>query len=212
MTQDLLQRCLATFGLVAMWAVSLGMLYTGKARQSVAFLSYVSVGALYGLMITFRPDLHTPEAYSIKSGIYFTLFFLMAMEIGFKSFGAFQGVARWAKGLLAAFVAASTAAVLFLTPQSLVYADLASYEAPITTAAIWCLSFVALLVVWYQIPVPAFTRSLLLSFVPYLAVFVVCDNLLVRHGWGIVKITNSMNALAYDVMATYVAYAAWRKD
>jgi hypothetical protein len=82
----------------------------------------------------------------------------------------------------------------------------------VTTAAIWCLAFVGLLIVWYQIPVRTFTRSIILGFVPYLVVFVICTDLIGRLGWGVVPQLNVVNAFAYDILAAYWVYAAWRKD
>lgn len=208
----LIQRMLATIGLAIMAVLTVGIAVRGKIRQSVAFFVYISFATAYVATITLWPDANTPEAYSIKTAIYHCLFFLIALEIGFKAFGTFAGIASRVKMFLALAVSASTAFVLLLTPQSLLYSDLGRYEPPLTTAAIWCLSFVALLVVWYQVPVPPFTRSLLLSFVPYLTVFVLCGDWLARSGWGAIWTTASVNALAYDIMATYLALAAWRKD
>ncbi len=69
-----------------------------------------------------------------------------------------------------------------------------------------------MLIVWYQIPVPSFTRAILLAYIPYLVVFVIVMDLVARLGWGVVQNLNVLNASAYDLAIGYLAYAAWRKD
>lgn len=208
----MMQSALAYLGLCLMFGLCVGMTVRRKVSQCVAFFSYIAVGAAYGLLISLWPDANTPEAYMVKQGVYHSLFFGMALEIGYKAFRAFAGIASTVRALLAIAVTLSTLLLLILTPRNSTYTNLGSYQPAITTAAIWCLSFVALLVVWYQIPVPAFTRTLLLTFVPYLVVFVICMDLLARRGWAFVQSMNVINAAAYDLTAGYLAYAAWRKD
>ena len=136
----------------------------------------------------------------------------MAIELSVKVFAAFKGVADRVRAILSVAVVVSTTIVFFLTPSEIPYSDLARYQPGITTGGIWCLAFVALLIVWYQIPVPAFTRSIILGYVPYLVVFVVCTDFIGRLGWGAIREINVANAVAYDGVAGYWTYAAWRKD
>ena len=113
--------------------------------------------------------------------------------------------------LLASAVLASTACIFFLTPNS-PYAQFWRYQPSVTTAGIWCLSAVALLIVWYQIPIRVFLKSVILAYVPYLVVFVICVDLIGRLGWGAIPGLNILNAVAYDAMAACWVFAAWRKD
>jgi hypothetical protein len=136
----------------------------------------------------------------------------MSLEISYRAFSSFTGIANQVRGFLALAVAVSSAAIFLLTPANPMYTDIARYQPGITTAGIWCLSFVAMLIVWYQIPVPAFTRSVILGYVPYLVVFVVCTDFIGRLSWAAIAPINVANAMAYDVLAGYLAYSAWRKD
>jgi hypothetical protein len=43
-------------------------------------------------------------------------------------------------------------------------------------------------------------------------VFVAYIDLIGRLGWGAIQNLNVLNAVAYDAVAGYWAYAAWRKD
>jgi len=189
-----------------------GLLRRGKASQCFTFSAYAFAATVFTALILAFPEHYSPGAFLIKQGIYDSLLFGMSLEMAFKVFSAFRGIADRVRALLAVAVTASTLAVVFLTPPNPMYADLSRFQPGITTGGIWCLVFVALLIVWYQIPVPAFTRAIILGYVPYLVVFVVCTDFIGRLGWGAIGGINVANALAYDTVAGYLAYAAWRKD
>jgi hypothetical protein len=184
----------------------------GKVGQSFVFSAYVAAATLFTALILLFPASYTPQAFIVKQGIYDSLLFGMSLEISFRAFSAFSGIANRVRGFLALAVAGSSLVIFLLTPPHPTYSDMARYQPGITTAGIWCLAFVALLIVWYQIPVPSFTRSIILGYTPYLVVFVVCTDLIGRLGWGAIREINVANALAYDTVAGYLAYAAWRKD
>ena len=114
--------------------------------------------------------------------------------------------------VLASAVALSTAAILLATPGIPAFESFIRFQSGITTAGIWCLAFVGLLIVCYQIPVPAFTRAIILGYVPYLMVFTVYVDLVTRLGWGAIQNLNLRNAVAYDAVAGYCVDSAWRKD
>lgn len=148
----------------------------------------------------------------VKQGIYDSLLFGMSLELAIRTFAAFTGIARLVKLSLGAAVALSTTVIFLATPVSPDYASFIRFEPGITAAGIWCLAFVGLLIVWYQIPVPPFTRAIILGYVPYLMVFTVYTDLITRLGWGAIQNLNLLNAVAYDAVAAYWVYAAWRKD
>ncbi len=189
-----------------------GIMRRRKIGQSWVFSAYIAAATFFTALVLLFPSSYTPEAFMIKQGIYDSLLFGMSLELAYKAFHAFRGIADRVRSFLAAAVVVSSFVVLLLTPTNPAYSDFARYQPGITTAGIWCMSFVALLIVWYQIPVPAFTRSIILGYVPYLVVFVVCVDLTGRLGWGEIQHLNIMNAAAYDGAAGYLAYSAWCQD
>lgn len=207
-----LHRALMVIGLALMALVVAGLFRSGRARECVAFTTYITVATAFGVGILAFPAWYTPEVFLVKQGIYDTLILGMAIELSIKVFRSFHGVAQKIRAQLAAAVIVSTALVLISTPASAAYSNLARYQPAITTAGIWCLAFVGLLIVWYQIPVPSFSRAIILGYVPYLLVFVVCVDLIGRLGWEAIQGINTANAAAYDAVAAYWARAAWRKD
>ncbi len=205
-------RILAPIGVALLWVLGCGILRRGKIRSCWTFSAYVAAATSFSTYILLYPERYTPVLFIIKQGIYDSLLFGMALEIAYKAFAAFRGVASRVRGFLGLAVTLSTICVFFMAPTDSQYENLGRYQPSITTAGLWCLTFVALLIVWYQIPVPAFTRAIMLGYVPYLLVFVVCMDLIERMGWGFIDNVGVLNAMAYDASAGYLAYAAWRKD
>ncbi len=204
-------RSLAILGTGLLSALFIGLLWNRKARQCWTFFAYIATATAFSLFLTFFPGRYTPSLFLVKQGIYDGLLFGMAIELSIKAFAAFNGVANRVRVLLAMAVIVSTTVVAVVTPAKAIYADMSRYQPGVTTGGIWCLAFVALLIVWYQIPVPPFTRSIILGYVPYLVIFVVYTDLIGRLGWGAIKNLNVANAAAYDLAAGYWVFSAWRK-
>lgn len=208
----LLHRLLVFLSLGLLTMLCAGVVWRKKVGESWVFSAYIAAATFFTGLILLFPSSYTPELFIVKQGIYDSLLFGVSLELAYKVFSAFRGIAVRVRGFLALAVAVSSIAVLFLTPPNPGYSDLARYQPGITTAGIWCLSFVGLLIVWYQIPVPVFTRSIILGYVPYLLVFVVYIDLIGQFGWGEIQNLNVLNAAAYDGAAGYLAYSAWRQD
>ena len=207
-----IHRALGLLGVCLLVVLIYTLFRRSKARQCVIFSTYVVAAALFTSLILLFPAHYSPEAFMVKQGIYDSLLFGMALELAIRTFAAFTGIARLVKLSLAAAVALSTVVIFVATPASPDYASFIRFEPGITAAGIWCLAFVGLLIVWYQIPVPAFTRAIILGYVPYLLVFTVYTDLITRLGWGAIQNLNLLNAVAYDAVAGYWVYSAWRKD
>ncbi len=207
-----IHRALILLGACLLVALVTTLWRQARARQCVLFTTYVAAAALFTWLVLLFPEHYSPEAFMVKQGIYDSLLFGMSLELAVKTFAAFTGIARFARLLLGAAVAASTAAIFLATPASPDYESFVRFEPGVSAAGIWCLAFVGLLIVWYQIPVPSFTRAIILGYVPYLMVFTVYTDLIARLGWGAIQHLNILNAVAYDAVAGYWVYSAWRKD
>jgi hypothetical protein len=207
-----LHQALFAASIALLAALATGLVVRRKLGISVVFSIYVASAAGFSIFMFGFPGSVTPEFYVVKQGIYDCLLFSLALELSYKTFAAFRGIADRARAFLAAAVVISSVAIFVLTPPDLEYSSLGRYQPGITTAGLWCLTFVALLIVWYQIPVPSFTRAIILAYVPYLVVFVICLDLIARRGWQIISNINVVNAAAYDLAIGYLAVSAWRKD
>ncbi|HQZ17194.1 MAG TPA: hypothetical protein PLD86_10015 [Vicinamibacteria bacterium] len=207
-----IHRALVVLGAGLLVALVVLLVRRAKAKQCILFSAYVSAAGLFTTLILLFPERYSPEAFMVKQGIYDSLLFGMSLELAIRTFAAFSGIAAFVRLILGAAVALSTSLILIVTPASPDYSSFLRFQPGITAAGIWCLAFVGLLIVWYQIPVPAFTRAIILGYVPYLMVFTVYTDLITRLGWGAIQSLNLLNAVAYDAVAAYWVYSAWRKD
>ena len=207
-----IHRALIVLGVGLLAVLVALLLRRAKAKQCFLFSAYVSAATVFTAFFVLFPDYYSPDAFMVKQGIYDCLLFGMSLELAIRTFAAFNGIAAFVRLLLGAAVALSTSLILLATPANPDYSSFIRFEPGITAAGIWCLAFVGLLIVWYQIPVPAFTRAIILGYVPYLMVFTVYVDLITRLGWGAIQNLNLVNAVAYDAVAGYWVYAAWRKD
>jgi uncharacterized membrane protein YdjX (TVP38/TMEM64 family) len=77
---------------------------------------------------------------------------------------------------------------------------------------IWLLNGLALLVIWYRVPLHAYHKAILLGFVPYLFVFVALLRMLRHYGWEILPLVQSAEPAAYLLLVGWWAYAAWQPE
>lgn len=206
-----IHHALVTLGFALAVSVLAGVLFRRRVTQCVTFFLFVLTSAGFTGLFLVDPRGSTPALYLLKQGIYDSFLFAIALELSVRAFAAFRGVADRVRLVLACGVMASTACIFLLTPHS-PYAQFWRYQPSVTTAGIWCLTAVALLIVWYQIPIGIFLKTVILAYVPYLVVFVICVDLIGRLGWGAIPGLNILNAVAYDAMAACWVFAAWRKD
>ena len=205
-------RALVALGAALLALLAVTLLRRGKARESFLFTVYIIAAASFTTAFLLFPSAYTPEAFMVKQGIYDSLLFGMSLELAIRTFAAFRGIAAFVRSALGVAVAVSTGLIMLATPASADYNSFMRFQPGVSAAGIWCLAFVGLLIVWYQIPVPTFTRAIILGYVPYLMVFTVCLDLISRLGWGQVQNLGYLNAVAYDTVAGYWVYTASRKD
>ncbi len=113
-----LHRVLFLLNVGLLLGLCAGMIRRGKVTRSVTFSLYIGVATAFSLLYLFFPGAYTPEAFMIKQGIYDSLLFGMALEISYKAFKAFHGIAARVRGLVAAEVTVSTIMIFVLTPAN----------------------------------------------------------------------------------------------
>jgi hypothetical protein len=67
----------------------------------------------------------------------------------------------------------------------------------------------AVLILWYRLPVDTFHKAILTGFVPYLLIFTIGLNALDSYGWNIRDLINYVHTTAYLLLLAYWAWAAW---
>jgi len=107
----------------------------------------------------------------------------------------------------------ATSVALVALPWDLTYPSaLSEWEPRVLTGTIWLLNALALVVIWYRVPIHAYHKAILLGFVPYLLVFTILLRLLRHDGWNIVPIIQTAEPAAYMLLMGWWAWAAWEPE
>ena len=185
-----------------------------RRRQAAcwSFTVYLAVVLTCNCLVSFWPRTFWVYDFWIrKQAAYDILKLAIAVELGFRAFRAFPGAAAAARvvGLVvlcAAGLLIAASAAPFHPRRTLDWLTATS------TATIWVFAAVALLVLWFRVPVSRIHRAILLGFVPYLAVFTVLTGLLQRHGWAAYSWFTVSETYVYLFLVSWWAVSSWHRE
>ena len=187
-----LQLAVAVAVKVGLGVVLVGVLRRGLHRRCWSFLVYLLAVLIYtsaelaGTMcIYFKVrGLEWPqllwswEFWHFEQTAFEVVKLALAVELGVRVVAAFPGTWRLARTLLGAALLTTTVAVtLGGAPQHPLLAS----------GTIWLFAAVSLVVILFNLPLDAWYRALLVSFVPYLFVFSTLQSILSRRGYAIAE-------------------------
>ena len=205
-----LQLLVAHATKLALLALLAGIVWRGWTRLCWSFALYVLLALLGNVLVSVWPSrFFTPSFWVLKQGVDHVLKMAIALELAWRAFVAFPGAARTAAALIPALLAAGALALALLTPGTS-YMTVWDWQPRVATAALWLLTATALMVVWYQVPVHEWQRSIMLGLAPYLLVFVSLLGLLRRQGWTEIEPITTTGTVAYLGLVLYWAFAALR--
>jgi hypothetical protein len=194
---------------LALVALLFAMLWRGRVRQCWTFGAYVALVLVGNTLVTFWPQRFlTPEFWFLKQAVYDLLKLAIALELLYRTLRAFPGTWRVARLVVLAFLSVSAFVLAALTPRSSVW-TMWEWQPSVVTATIWLLTAVALLVVWYRVPVPDWPRVIMLGLAPYLLVFLTLIDVVRRHGWRIGAQAGVIDSLVYLALILFWTRAAW---
>jgi hypothetical protein len=205
---------LLPYGIQAALVLVLAGVFTRRRQQLCkTFPMYLVVVLILDSAAIFWPDrFHVGWFWMLRQSLWDLAKLSVAIEVALRTFRRFPGARPVAQGVMAGMLTLSTLVVIGM-PAVTSYNDVAlSFEPQVLTGTIWLMTAVALLVVWYRIPIHDFQKAILLGFVVYLTIFATLLNVLRHHGWTIREWVNSADAVAYLTLCLYWAHAAWRKD
>ena len=144
--------------------------------------------------------------------------FALALELTYKTFRAFPSARATARGALLG-VLLVTLVIVFAGTGDLEPPEGAPALGPlisrvqprVVNGALWLLSAVAGLILWYRLPVHPLHKAILIGYVPYLLVLTVSLNLIDNQGWDIREQVNYLHTSAFLAAVVYWAVAAWRR-
>jgi hypothetical protein len=209
------QAWIGHVGTAVLAAVLAGVLLRGRYRVWWFFALFLAVTLASTLMMAAWPArFYTTGFWQAKETALNLIRFAMALELAYRTFRAFPGALatlRWA--LLFVLVVTFVAVVAVTAPDSNYTSFLAELHPRVLNGSIWLFTAIAGLILWYRLPVNAFHKAVLLSYVPYLLVFTVTMNVLGTLGgehWERGRAVRYLNQLAYLALMVYWARAAWR--
>jgi hypothetical protein len=204
-----------TAGLIegAIFLTLAGVLTRGRlhyCRSFVLYLAAVFTGDL--LTMSWPGVFYTQKAYITFQLVYSGLKMGIAAELVATVFAAFPGAKTRARRALFLTLIV-TASMMVGMPKTLNPVILFMEWMPrLMSGTIWLMTGIAILVVYYRIPLDPFHKAILTGCVVYHLICVSLYDLLHRNGSAFVPYFDAMQAPAYLMLLAYWANATWRRD
>jgi hypothetical protein len=178
-----------------------------------SFTSYLAVILVCNSLVSFWPDrFYQPGFWMVRTALYDALKVAIAVELAYRTFQAFPGARATVRRVLFFLLVASSVALMALPWDATYGAALFEWEPRVLTAIIWMLNALAVVVIWYRVPIHAYHKAILLGFVPYLLIFTILLRLLRHYGWEIQPVIQSAEPAAYMLLMAWWAWAAWEPE
>lgn len=198
----------------ALVAAFVGLLVRGKHRQCWSFPIYLLLVLGCDTLVSLWPErFYVRWFWYLQQGLWDLAKLAVALEIGYRAFLSFPGVRPLAQGVVATILLGTTCTVIWLPVWSRLHESaMFEWQPRVLTGTIWLMTALALLIVYYRIPIRPMQRAILLGFVPYLVIFVTVLNLMRSHGWEIRPWAGVADATAYLALVLWWAYEAWKPN
>ena len=174
------------------------------------FLAVNLVGTL--MMLAWPERFYTPDFWQAKETGLNVLRFGMALELAYRTFRAFPGALATVRLIMLLVLVATFVAVFAVSGGG---ADFQSFMADlqprVLNGTIWLFTAIAALILWYRLPVNAFHKAVLLSYVPFLLFFTVTMHALGSVSRDRLSWLSYLYQLAYLALMVQWARAAWRR-
>ena len=185
------------------------LLWRGHYRRLPLFTMYVGGVRVFTVVYILHP---TWESYMLLQVVSAALRFGVALELTYRIFGAFPAAAATARRVLFVLLVATAVMAVATAPPDATYTRMHAEAVPrMASAAIWMLTALAVLVLWYRLPLAPLPRAILLWFAPYLLLFTIGISLLFDPGSQHLRVWVSyLDPLAFFILTNYWLRVAWR--
>jgi hypothetical protein len=198
---------LQTFALFAI------LIHRRHHRRLPVFTLYAGAVAVTGTMtgLAYAMRVHMWEAWMMQQVVVAAFRFGIALELMNAIFGAFPAAALTARRVMFATLVATALTAMSVSGPVVTYTQFNAEIVPrLATGAVWILTGLAGLVLWYRLPLGELQRAILLAYAPYLLVFTVAMNLLSSIGWHIRSWVGYVDTLTFFALVNYWCRVAWR--
>jgi len=210
-----------------------GLFVRRKYRACYSFVLYLLAVFVADLLMLFGPRHLDAGSWFIgilgEKGFYsrsFWLFkelaldllkFAVALELAFRTFRSFPGARSTARSVILLLVGGTLASVVAVIPQVPIEPDdrvnqmIGQLQPRVLNGTVWLLTGMAVLILWYRLPVDRLHKAILTGLVPFLLVFTIALNAIESYGWiaPVRTAMHSVHTLAYLLLLAYWARAAW---
>jgi hypothetical protein len=192
-----------------------GLALRRRAHLARFFGVYLVVGlATDVMMMSWPSQFYVWHFWLFRQTILDVLKILIAVELAYRIFMGFPGAAHTTRSVLFLLLLGTLVAVLAL-PNEAAHHDRSGYylgelRPRVEMAAVWMLTALAGLVVWYRIPLHPFHKAIMQGFVPYLVVFSTMLKLVAQYGWS--RYLTALGPVAYLIACSWWAWASWRPE
>jgi hypothetical protein len=197
-----------------------GLFVRGRVRICRTFVVYLAFISAADLLMLAWPDFFWRLWFYIgKEFVINVLRLAVGLELTYWTFRAFPSARATARGALL-LALATTLVIVLLGTSDLIPPEGAPPLGPLATriqprvlsGAIWLLTAIAGLILWYRLPVHPLHKAILLGLVPYLLIFSVSLNLLESRGWEVLSFSSYLHTSVFLLVLGYWTYAAWRPN
>jgi len=176
----------------------------GLHRKSWAFVANIVAVVVCGsLMAGWPRTFYTWSFYAMARDLYMAFKLLIALEVGyhvFRSFPRAMAQARWGAFFIVLATAATVAGAAGRGPW-VAWSAWSLSRAGLNAGTVWLFGGLALLVLWYNLPLDRWHATIIGGYTAYLVLSTV---LLAREG-----LWRSYAAMLDPVLASWWAYSAW---
>jgi hypothetical protein len=196
-------------------ATILGTVRRGRFRLCRMFLLFLVTVFVTDVLPEFWPEtFYNQDFWLVRESLHNVMRFAAALELAYFAFRSFPGARSTSRSLLLLLLTTTLASVL---GASWGFASLPVWEEiigqiqlPQLIGVVWLLMGIAVLILWYRLPVDRFHKAILLGWIPYLLIFSAGLKIAVLYDWETsIPWVNYVTTGAYFLLLTYLARAAW---
>jgi hypothetical protein len=201
-------------GVALMLATLVGLGVRRRWHHWFTFALMLLLASLYDALVALWPvQFYRSQFWRARESTMMLLRVAMVIELTARVFRRFPGALATARRWLAVIVVTTFAVVFAVPTRESGHAGFVGDIAPrIVNGTIWLFMGLAILILWYRLPVHWFQKAILLSYIPYLLIFTAVMNALGEMGWQRGAWANRSGPIAFLTLLIYWAYTAWRPE
>jgi hypothetical protein len=203
------QLAFGLFGVALLFALFGILVARGHYRRMPVFTLYAAGAGISNLIYGLH---YTWETWMLHQVVTAALRFGIALELSYRIFGAFPAAAAAARRVMFVILLITAVIAISTARPDVTYTRLHAEAIPrLASAAVWMLTALAGLLLWYRLPLAPLPRAILMGYAPYLLIFTIGMSLLFDAGLQHFRtVIGYADNLAFVLLIVYWCRVAWR--